>query len=81
MVISFSAGFSYSVLMWPRFAVQKWRKRSAHGYFYCLEVEKEVSTWIFLMSGSGERGQHMGNFFLSGSGERGQHMVTLLVGG
>jgi hypothetical protein len=44
------------------FNVRKWRKKSAHGYFSCTEVDKEISTWIRLMFGSGERSQHMDTF-------------------
>jgi hypothetical protein len=42
------------------FNVRKWRKKSAHGYFYCPEVEKEVNQHrILLMPGREKRGQHM----------------------
>jgi hypothetical protein len=44
------------------FIARKGKKRSAHGYFYCPEGKKEVSTWILLLPGSGERGQHMDTF-------------------
>ncbi len=36
MVICFSAGFSYSVLMWPRFAVYLW--------IYNLKPRKKPTT-------------------------------------
>jgi hypothetical protein len=56
-------------------AFNAWKqiKRSAHGYFYCLEAEKVVSTWILLLPGSGESGQHMDTFIALKQRKRSAH--------
>ncbi len=65
MVICISAGFSYSVLMWPRFAVYntsyKFRQKKKH-YVLCFEINrKDLEERVPLFPGKeGRRGKGVG---------------------